>query len=116
MSIKSQPLWAAFVGGLINGHQVIAIDVKAEIDKLFYTNERRRVHTQCIELADPAETVSGHEADRGGKIVVFIGGVTGGELFGPFADGDIAESFASEVIDQRELVEASFELFEVASS
>jgi len=99
MNIKSAPLYAAVVGGLVKGFHVVAIDVKSEIDRLFYKNESRRVHTQCIELTKPEDRMDEFQEDRGGDHVVFVGGVSGGEMFGPFSSSLRAAEFGARVCD-----------------
>lgn len=110
-TVNPAPLYVTFVGTLVTGFQVIAIDDKSETERLFYKNEARRVHTQYSELENPEEVLSGYAQDRNGNIVVFIGGLKGGEMFGPFSDEDLAEAFAAELLSQRDEPEHAFELF-----
>jgi hypothetical protein len=114
--VKSAALYVTFVGSLVNGYQAVAIDDKAETERLFYKNESRRVHSQYTELQDPAEVSLGYDADRGGNTVVFIGSVKGGQMFGPFADEDLAEAFAADFLRQHDRPEHAFELFTVKES
>jgi hypothetical protein len=114
--IKTAPLYVTLVGGLAQGFTAIAIDVKSETESLFYKNEARRVHSQYIELEKPEDVLSGYQEDRGGNIVVFVGDVDGGDMFGPFSDEDVAEAFASELIAERDLPEGGFKLFTVTDS
>jgi hypothetical protein len=114
--VKSAPLYVTFLGSLVGGFVAVAIDVKSETERLFYKNEARRVHSQYSELTKPEDVLSGYEEDRGGNIVVFLGGLTGGEVFGPFSDDDVAEAFAAELLRQRDEPEHAFELFTVKDS
>jgi len=111
MSIKTAPLYAAVVGGLVNGFEVVAIDVKSEIDQLFYRNESRRVPTECIELTKPESRLSGFQEDRGGSHVVFVGGVQGGEMFGPFSSSALAAAFGAQVCDALDDAQVRFTVF-----
>lgn len=114
--VKSAPLYVTFLGSLVGGFVAVAIDVKSETEHLFYKNEARRVHSQYSELTRPEDVLSGYEEDRGGNIVVFVGGVRGGEMFGPFSDENLAAGFGDRVATQRDLPEGSFQLFTVNDS
>jgi hypothetical protein len=114
--VNTAPLYVTFLGGLVAGFHAVAIDDKSETERLWYKNEARRVHSQYIELQDPADVLPNFEADRNGATVVFIGDMNGGDVFGPFSDEDVAEAFAADYLDQREMPENAFQLFTMKES
>ena len=93
MSTTPSPLFAIITGTLSQGFSVTAIvadnagAIAADIART------QQVFAEVLPVQDPAGEAHGFTADRNGTVVVFLGNIHGGELFGPFADEDTADCF-----------------------
>lgn len=104
MNTKSSPLFAVVIGTLSHGFSVSAVDTASGVEPAVNLAREHNVSFEIAPVLDPADENSLFKEDRSGDIVVFVGTLGGGEFFGPFADGDIAEEFgnlASEDSDYR---------------